>query len=299
MNKKVYFGTLFGILGFFAAIALIVVFLFQSTLGNICGTLELEGFDEPGKNVVNILAIGVDESETRSDTVILLSLNMKSKEVSMMSIPRDTRVKYNGMYDKLTHLFSYDSTGQLTLDTVKQVTGADINYMAIVNFDGFSKAIDELGGVYIDVPDLGRGGMYYEDPVQDLSIALKAGYQLLDGEQAEVFVRFRKGYANADLGRIEAQRYFLSELVNQKLKPKYIVKIPAVFDAIKEDVKTNYSCMDVFSQLIRMIGMDSKSINSYSLPGEAGMASTRYGTLSCYLYDEDETQELVKNYFSE
>ena len=93
MNKKVYFWTLFGILGFFAAIALILIFLFQSTLGNICGTLELEGFDEPGKNVVNILAIGVDESETRSDTVILLSLNMKSKEVSMMSIPRDTRVK--------------------------------------------------------------------------------------------------------------------------------------------------------------------------------------------------------------
>lgn len=299
MNKKVYFGTLFGILAFFIVIALIVVFVFQSTLSGICGTLDLDGFDKKSGDVVNVLAVGVDGSETRSDTVILISMNFKTKEVSMLSIPRDTRVMYNGKYDKLTHLFSYDTSGQLTLDTVKDITGAKINYMAIVNFDGFSNAIDELGGVDVEVPDLGGGGMYYDDPVQDLHIALEAGYQHLDGQQAQGFVRYRKGYANADLGRIETQRYFLQQLVNQKLKPKYIAKIPAVFDVLEGDVRTNYDCSDIIIQMLRMLGMDGDSINSYSMPGEAGMASTRYGTLSCFLYDEEETRALINEYFSE
>lgn len=299
MNKKVYFGTLFGILAFFIVIALIVVFVFQSTLSGICGTLDLDGFDKKSGDVVNVLAVGVDGSETRSDTVILISMNFKTKEVSMLSIPRDTRVMYNGKYDKLTHLFSYDTSGQLTLDTVKDITGAKINYMAIVNFDGFSNAIDELGGVDVEVPDLGGGGMYYDDPVQDLHIALEAGYQHLDGQQAQGFVRYRKGYANADLGRIETQRYFLQQLVNQKLKPKYIAKIPAVFDVLEGDVRTNYNCSDIVIQMIRMLGMDGDSINSYSMPGEAGMASTRYGTLSCFLYDEEKTRALINEYFSE
>lgn len=298
MNKKVYFGTLFGILGFFAVVALIVVIVMNTTLSGICGTLDLDGFEKDTSGLVNVLLVGVDGSETRSDTVILASLNFKDKEVSMMSIPRDTRVKYNGMYDKLTHLYSYDTTGQTTLDAVKDVTGADIHYMAVINFDGFTKVIDELGGIDLEVPDLGRGGMYYSDPVQDLEIALKAGYQHLDGEQAQGFVRFRSGYANADLGRIENQRYFLQELVNQKLKVKYLAKIPAIFNVLEGDVKTNYNCGDIVIQAIKMLGMSKDDVNSYSLPGEANMAPTRYGTLSCFIYDEKETRDVVEKYFS-
>ena len=299
MNKKVFFGTLFGILAFFAVIFLVVLLFIQGTLSGICGTLELDGLNKNRGDVVNILALGVDESESRSDTVILASLNMKTKEVSLMSIPRDTRIMYNGSHDKLTHLFSYDPTGQLTLDTVEESTGADVNYMAIINFNGFRNAIDELGGVDVEVPDLGNGGMFYDDPYQDLHIALEAGQQHLDGAQAEGFVRFRKGYANADLGRIETQRYFLQQLVNQKLKPSYIAKIPSVFKVMEGDVQTNYSCTDIIYQMIRMLGMDSSNINSYSMPGEAGMAGTRYGTLSCFIYDEEQTKELVSQYFSE
>jgi len=299
MNKKVYFTTLGGILAFFLVVGIIFFIVVQSSLGKICGTLELNGLEEENGNVVNVLALGVDGSESRSDTIILASINEKTKEVSLLSIPRDTRVKYKGSYDKLTHLFSYDTTGQLTLDTVKEITGAKVNYMAIINFDGFSNAIDELGGIDIEVPDLGRGGMFYDDPVQDLHIALEAGPQHLDGQQAQGFVRYRKGYKDADLGRIETQRYFLQELVKQKLKPAYLFKVPAVFSALDGDLRTNYSCWGIISQMISMMSMDSKDINSYSLPGEAGMASTRYGTLSCFMYDKDKTDKLISEYFSD
>ena len=299
MNKKVYFGTLCGILAFFILVAFIGYIFIFSSLSGICGSLELEGLEEDYNKVVNILAIGVDGSETRSDTILLVSMNMERKSVSLMSIPRDTRVKYNGSWDKITHLFSYDTTGQLTLDVVKDITGVDIHYVGIINFDGFSNAIDELGGVDVEVPDLGKGGMYYNDPVQDLYIALPAGYRHLNGQEAQGFVRFRSGYANADLGRIETQRYFLQELVKQKLKLKYIAKVPAVLEVLEGDFRTNYGCADIVSQMIKMLGMKSENIKSYSLPGESGMASTRYGYLSCFIYDKGETEELIVNYFTE
>ncbi len=299
MNKKVYFGTLCGILAFFMLIGLIGYFFVFSSLSGICGSLELDGLKEDYGNVVNLLAIGVDGSETRSDTILLASMNLESKEISLVSIPRDTRVRYKGGWDKITHLFSYDNSGQLTLDTVKDITGVDIHYVGIINFDGFSNAIDELGGVNIEVPDLGKGGMYYDDPVQDLHIALPAGYRHLNGQEAQGFVRFRSGYANADLGRIETQRYFLQELVKQKLNFKYITKVPAVFKVLEGDLRTNYGCVDIISQMIKMIGMNSENINSYSLPGESGMASTRYGYLSCFIYDEQETAVLMGKYFTE
>ena len=299
MNKKVYFATLGGILAFFILVAFVgYVFIFSS-LSGICGSLELDGLKEDYDKVVNVLAIGVDGSETRSDTILLASMNLEDKTVSLMSIPRDTRVKYNGSWDKITHLFSYDTTGQLTLDVVKDITGVDIHYVGIINFDGFSNAIDELGGVDVEVPDLGKGGMYYNDPVQDLNIALPAGYRHLNGQEAQGFVRFRSGYANADLGRIETQRYFLQELVKQKLKFKYIAKVPAVFEVLEGDFRTNYGCSDIISQMIKMLGMKSENIKSYSLPGESGMASTRYGYLSCFIYDKEETADLISKYFTE
>lgn len=299
MNKKVFFSVLSGTLAVLILISVIFLGVMWSSLSGICGTLELEGLTEDYENVVNVLAIGVDGSETRSDTIILASMNLETKEVSLLSIPRDTRVRYNGSWDKITHLFSYDTSGQLTVDTIKEIAGVNINYVAIINFDGFSNAIDELGGVEVEVPDMGNGGMYYDDPAQDLHIALDAGYQYLDGEEAQGFVRYRSGYANADLGRIETQRYFLQQLVQQKLKPQYITKIPGVFEVLEGDFRTNYNCTDIISQMVKMLGMDSQNINSYSLPGESGMASTRYGTLSCFIYDEKETLELTKKYFTE
>ena len=299
MNKKVFFGVFGGVLAFLLIIAIAVYGVIWSSLSDICGTLEVEGLEEDYNKVVNVLLVGVDGGETRTDTLMLVSMNMENKSVSLLSIPRDTRIMYNGGWDKITHLYSYDKSGQLTINTVKEITGADINYVAIINFNGFSKAIDELGGVDIVVPDMGNGGMYYKDPAQGLDIALPAGPQHLNGEQAQGFVRFRSGYANADLGRVETQRYFIQELVKQKLNAKNITKVPAVINALEGDLRTNYGCDDIIAQMTKMIGMDSQNINSYTLPGRSGMASTRYGTLSCFTYNDAETKELVKQHFSD
>lgn len=299
MNKKVFFGVFAGVLAFLLLVTLVVYLVMAASLSNICGTLELEGLEKDYENTVNVLLIGVDGGETRTDTIMLVSMDLDDKAVSMLSIPRDTRVRYKNSWDKITHLYTYDTSAQLTVDTVKEVTGAEINYVVILNFDGFSKAIDELGGVDVEVPDMGNGGMYYDDPAQDLHIALPAGPRHLNGEEAQGFVRYRSGYANADLGRIETQRYFIQELVKQKLNLGTVAKVPGVINALEGDLLTNYECSDIVSQMTKMLGMDSENINSYTLPGKAGMASTRYGTLSCFMYDENETTELISKYFSE
>lgn len=299
MNKKVFFGVFAGVLAFLLLVTLVVYLVMAASLSNICGTLELEGLEKDYENTVNVLLIGVDGGETRTDTIMLVSMDLDDKAVSMLSIPRDTRVRYKNSWDKITHLYTYDTSAQLTVDTVKEVTGAEINYVVILNFDGFSKAIDELGGVDVEVPDMGNGGMYYDDPAQDLHIALPAGPRHLNGEEAQSFVRYRSGYANADLGRIETQRYFIQELVKQKLNLGTVAKVPGVINALEGDLLTNYECSDIVSQMTKMLGMDSENINSYTLPGKAGMASTRYGTLSCFMYDENETTELISKYFSE
>ena len=299
INKKVFLGVFAGVLAFLFIATSVVYFGVAASLSDICNTLEIEGLEKDYEDRVNVLLIGVDGGETRTDTIMLASLDLKNKGVSLLSIPRDTRIRYNNGWDKINHLYGYDKSGQLTIDTIKEITGAEINYVALINFDGFSKVVDELGGVDIVVPDMGNGGMYYDDPAQDLHIELPAGPQHLNGEQAQGFVRFRSGYANADLGRVETQRYFIQELVNQKLSARYITKVPAVINALEGDLRTNYGCGDIIAQMTKMIGMDSSNINSYTLPGHSGMASTRYGTLSCFTYDEAETKELIRQHFTD
>ena len=138
-------------------------------------------------------------------------------------------------------------TGELALVlslagiTMILLTGLPVHYYVVVNPDGFRRIIDTLDGVWIDVPIR----MYYSDPDQGLYIDLKPGYQLLDGKKAEQFCRFRSGYANADLGRIEAQQNFVKALFEQKLKPEYLMKSGEIYQHIEDCVDTNFSVSDI------------------------------------------------------
>ena len=101
--------------------------------------------------------------------------------------------------------------------------------------------IDALGGVTITVSQ----DMDYDDPYQNLSIHLQAGEQTLSGKDAVGLLRYRKGYPEGDLKRVEVQQAFLMELFRQKCNPAYLKEIPAVMDAIKGHVTTNLIAEDV------------------------------------------------------
>ncbi len=249
--------------------------------------------EKPPKDRVNILLMGLDAGSYRSDTIILASLDNRNKKLNLLSIPRDTRIIFDGQYDKINHLIGYKGSYLNTIDAVKALTGLPIHYYAIVDFEGFRSIIDILGGVEIDVPR----DMYYNDLDNGIVYDLKKGLQVLDGKQAEGFVRYRSGYADADLGRAKMQQYFLTELVKQKLNAGNIVKAPYLFSEMVKYVKTNYNIIDVASQLMVMKDLKPEDMSTFTLPGEGREAYIRYGWSDCFLHYPQATHDLIAEHF--
>ncbi|MBZ4645848.1 MAG: polyisoprenyl-teichoic acid--peptidoglycan teichoic acid transferase [Petroclostridium sp.] len=236
---------------------------------------------------INVLIMGTDGSEARSDVMIVASLDSKNKKLNMLSIPRDTRVKINNKYQKINAALTLGKE-ELAIRKVKEITGMPIHYYVTVNFKGFRNIIDILGGVDIDVPV----NMNYDDPVQDLHIHLKKGMQHLDGKKAEQFVRYRQ-YPEGDIGRIKAQQAFIKALLEQKLRLEYLSKANDIFKAIKENVKTNITAADVAKNLSMIKALNSNNIQMYQLPGEPKMINGA----SYFVADDQKTISLIEESF--
>ncbi|MDR0930918.1 MAG: LCP family protein [Clostridiales bacterium] len=238
---------------------------------------------------VNVLLLGVDGSTNLSDTMIIASLDTKTKTISMLSIPRDTRVKIDGYYAKINSAIGHKGREQTTIDTVIALTGIPINYYARVNFEGFRNIIDVLGGVDIDVPM----NMYYNDPEQNLHINLKKGLQHLDGKQSEMFVRYRAGYAEGDIGRVHAQQDFLKALIQQKLTLGNITRAKDIYNEVKSNVTTNLTMNDILGYAHILKGIDTSTITQVQVPGEPQMI----GGVSYWVADVEKMDALRTQYF--
>ncbi len=241
---------------------------------------------------VNILFLATDESELLTDTVMLLSLNADQNRLNILSIPRDTRIRRNGSFLKFNSLYALGQAGKRheePIRYVKELTGLPIHYYAVVKPQGVRNIVDILGGVWIDVPQR----MYYRDPEQNLIIDLYPGYQLLDGEKAEQFTRFRAGYANADLGRIEAQQIFLKELIHQKAKPQYLGKTAEIYGELSAHVDTNLTVSDLplFAKLLG--SFSTVDVCSHQMP----LSQEMVNGISYVICDVPKTRELILSEF--
>ena len=191
---------------------------------------------------VNILVLGVDQREEdigRSDTLFLITLDVKTKETSLLSIPRDTRVKIPGYgYDKINHAYSLGNH-QLTQKAVEELLGVPVDYYVKVDFAGFSKIVDAIGGVDLDV----EKSMYYEDPYDNLVIDLQQGNQHLDGASAIKYVRYRDG--EGDLGRIERQQKFIRAMMDEVTSPGIIVRLPSIISEVNQTIESDLSLAEM------------------------------------------------------
>ena len=182
----------------------------------LCATAFFVGAQEPTETdstaevfqkerVTRILLLGCDRASGLADSILVVSINESDKQVSILQIPRDTYAEYTEKsYKKLNGALS--TLGESGIkELLGEALGVTIHHFAIVKLDLFCKMVDAVGGVDVDVPQK----MEYHDPAQDLHISLEAGRQHLDGQAAEHFVRYRAGYVNADLGRLDAQKLFL------------------------------------------------------------------------------------------
>lgn len=193
---------------------------------------EIGGLAEEG----SLLFVGVDEGG-RADTIFTYEMSEEGK-ATIYSIPRDTFVTENM---KIPYLLVQENGDEKLIQAVSEITGRPVKDYVRMDLTAVEAVIDALGGVTFTVPQ----DMYYSDPYQDLFIDLKAGEQTLSGKDAVSLLRYRKGYPEGDLKRVEVQQSFLLELFRQKCNPAYLKEIPAVMDAIKGHVTTNLIAEDV------------------------------------------------------
>ena len=219
--------------------------------------------DQEMLNNINILVLGCDEREgdsaTRADVIMLATIRPDAKQVSVFSIPRDTRVEIAGHgKDKINHSMAYGGI-PLIQSSIENLLNVQIDHYVKVNFDGFINVIDALGGVNIDVPCR----MY--KPLE--AIDLQAGYQTLDGSEALAFVRWR-GDGMGDYGRIERQQQFLSA-VTAKVKDMSLGQALNVVSAVMDSIETDMSIKQMTSYGINLLGIGSEDVKTYSFTGES------------------------------
>lgn len=207
---------------------------------------------------MNILVLGVDAREDdvgRSDTAFVVTIDTKAKTVTMLSIPRDTRVKIDGHgWDKINHAYAFGGA-KLSKSSVENLLGISIDYTVVMNFEGFVRMIDALGGITIDV----EKRMYYSDPYDDdggLYIDLHPGMQKLNGKRAIEYVRYRD--EEGDIGRVSRQQKFLKALLQEFAKPQLITKLPDLIKEFAAAVKTDMPTKEMV-KLIPIINDAAKS----------------------------------------
>ncbi len=238
-----------------------------------------------------ILLCGTDEDGTRTDTILLLTLDRNEGSVRLLSIPRDT---YAPAYVVPKINSAYGAVGggekgmEQLMEQVKNVIGFLPDGYALVDLGAFVEAVDLLGGLDFDVPM----DMDYDDPDQNLFIHLRAGEQHLTGEQLMWVVRFRSGYANADIGRTEVQRAVLKTAMKQWLRPKTLAALPGLWRIYQENLTTDLSVRNIVwiaRVLLKSMGGD---MEANVLPGYAAMA----GDASVYMVDSYAASAILPDY---
>lgn len=259
---------------------------------------------EAKDQLLNIALLGTDGDGFRTDVNIVASLNLTTKEVHLISVPRDTRVvmtddmiaylekngrtvpQANGVYGqcKLTEVHAYAGEGNRSTFSVamlEEILGIDIDYYVKVDLDAFKDIVDAVGGVEFDVQER----LYYSDPAQGLYIDLYPGPQLLDGEKAEMLVRFREGYAQKDLKRIEVQQEFLKAFISQVCSSdKIMSNLDSYIKIFMEKVESDMPVATALKYASYVKEIDPASITTDTIPGEGG---------AYFDMDEEGTKELV------
>lgn len=175
----------------------------------------------------------------RSDTLFVVMMEPGNKGASLLSIPRDTRVKIDGHgWDKINAAFAYGGH-QLTRDTTQQLLGIKLDNYVVIDFQGFKDLVDVIGGVDINV----EKRMYYYDPYADFQIDLRPGVQHLDGKTAMQYVRYRD--EEGDIGRIRRQQKFIMAVYKQITSKNIITRIPGVTKQIMSMIKTDLSVTEM------------------------------------------------------
>lgn len=247
------------------------------------------------EEIINILMMGIDSldskkaKQTRTDTLILFSLNTKTNKASIVSIPRDSKVKLNGSktFSKINAAYARGGE-KLTIQTVRSLMNIPIHHFVKVDYTAVKKTVDDVGGVVVDV----KQNMYYVDPVATppLIINIKKGRQLLNGKKSMEFLRYRKGYIQQDIGRIQAQQQFIEALIKKALEPSQIGNISKYMKTFHQYVVTDMEFSDMLELAKEASEINVSEIQKYTLEGK----DVKIGDVSFYELDNELVEKISK-----
>ena len=257
------------------------------------------------KDVINVAVFGTDEDGFRADVNMVVSFNTNTKELHMISVPRDTRVvltddmidylekedeyvpNRNGVYGqcKLTEVHAYAGKGNrcaFSVAMLEELLDVEIDYYVKFDLTAFKKVVDAVGGVDFYVPQ----NMYWDmtDTGGPL-INLREGMQHLDGDKAEQLVRFRDGYAQKDLKRIEVQQEFITALIEKVCSSQTLMsKLDDLVEVVLDCTESDVTVTEALKYVKYVKDLDPAKITSDTVPGEGG---------SYFDMDEEGTKELI------
>lgn len=239
---------------------------------------------------LNILVVGYDSSingPPRADTIMIASVDLKTKDIGVLFVPRDTRVEIPGHgTGKINASHAYGGI-ELTDKTLENFLDIPIDYYVETDFNGFADIIDAIGGVNLDI----EKPLEYEDKAGGVNIDLPAGDNIhLNGEEALDYVRYREP-AKADIGRIQRQQKFIQAVMDKILSPDIIVKLPDVYNNVTDAVNTNIPLKDVSPFVKLAKNTDLNSLETDMVPGKPKYINE----VSYWIPENEELDILVNN----
>ena len=286
----------------------IMVLLFLLVLGGILlfanGTDILSRFGKKNTNALdfnlpfgphreNILLLGVDSNGadsdlwvgTRTDTIILMNIDPRTKTVNAISIPRDSKVYLpDGMGTQKINAAHAIGGIKMTVRTIEDTLGVKIDRYIMFHDEGVREIVKALGGVDIYV----EKNMKYDDYAGKLHINISKGKHHLTDKDVVEYLRFRHD-AMGDIGRTKRQQWFLRGLLADLKKPETVVKIPKLVSVVHKYVKTDMSPYEMTQYASLATHFDMDNIEIAMLPG----APNKHGYISYWILDPDKTQEVI------
>ncbi len=252
---------------------------------------------QPLDDNVSILFVGIDDSaqrdqgtsNSRSDALMLATLNNKSKTVKLVSIPRDSLVYIPelGYEDKITHAHANGGT-RVSIETVEDLLEVPVDYYVRMNFDAFIDVVDALGGIEANVPY----SINEKDAFDKNSIKLLPGYQHLDGAETLALARTRK--KDNDIERGKRQQMILQAIMKEASSASSFTKYGDVIDAVGDNMKTDMS-FDEMKSFFEYIKDGAPRVDTFTLEGSDDMSTGTY----YWLLDQEsleETRDILKSH---
>lgn len=199
--------------------------------------------------------------------------------VQMISIPRDTKVTYNGYTEKFNAAYAEGGVSA-TINQVKKLLGVDISHYAEISFNGLVDMVDAVGGVEVNVPET------IDDPHVD--VAVEAGTHVLNGEEALAFSRSRQ-FGDGDFTRSADQRVLIEALI-QKAYKMDLADLPNVLRAAKNFVKTDLRLGDMLGLATQFINAEQLKLYSSMIPSY----TSNEGGVSYVITDKDGLRRYMK-----